>query len=185
VGGTGLYRQIDDRMGWDIADRVTEQNWVSISLLLRVGKERASQILRLDNHALDTAELFLEHSMLDLSDNLAENEMRPVAFKRRDWIYLASEHADPRVAVSRSSVGGSKSLFASYLGSVLPANSSPLPWTTETNRRNPGKWFSCVLVRRILSAWWQPFQANVPETSFVHRLGHPYPAEPSRFAAFG
>jgi transposase IS66 family protein len=74
---------------------------------------------------LDTADLFLEHLTLDLSDNLAENAMRPVAFKRRNWIHIVSDHAGPRVAMSRSLAGGSKSLFASYLGSDLHAELTP------------------------------------------------------------
>jgi hypothetical protein len=35
---------------------------------------------------------------LELSNNLAENAMRPVALGRRNWMYIGSEQAGPRVA---------------------------------------------------------------------------------------
>jgi transposase len=41
---------------------------------------------------------FLEHSLLELSNNLAENAMRGVALGRRNWIHIGSEQAGPRVA---------------------------------------------------------------------------------------
>ena len=41
---------------------------------------------------------FLEHSQLEVSNNLAENAMRPVALGRRNWIHIGSEQAGPRVA---------------------------------------------------------------------------------------
>jgi hypothetical protein len=42
---------------------------------------------------------FQEHPELELSNNLAENSMRPVALGRRNWIHIGSEEAGPRVAV--------------------------------------------------------------------------------------
>jgi transposase len=41
---------------------------------------------------------FLEYPQLELSNNLAENSMRPVALGRRNWIHIGSEEAGPRVA---------------------------------------------------------------------------------------
>jgi Transposase IS66 family len=40
---------------------------------------------------------FLEHPELELSNNLAENAMRPLALGRRNWIHIGSEQAGPRV----------------------------------------------------------------------------------------
>jgi hypothetical protein len=40
----------------------------------------------------------LEHPELELSNNMAENAMRPVALGRRTWIHVGSEEAGPRVA---------------------------------------------------------------------------------------
>jgi len=39
---------------------------------------------------------FLEYSQLELSNNLAENAMRPIALGRHNWIHIGSEQAGPR-----------------------------------------------------------------------------------------
>jgi transposase len=44
---------------------------------------------------------FLEYSELELSNNLAENAMRPVALGRRNWIHIGSE--EPGRALQRLS----------------------------------------------------------------------------------
>jgi len=46
---------------------------------------------------------FLEYPELELSTNLAENSMRPMALGRKNWIYIGSPQAGPKVAAfSRS-----------------------------------------------------------------------------------
>ena len=55
---------------------------------------------------------FMEHPQLELSNNLAENAMRPVALGRRNWVRIGSEQAGPRVAAIVSVIepaAGSKS----------------------------------------------------------------------------
>jgi transposase len=66
---------------------------------------------------------FLEHSQLELSNNLAENSMRPVALGRRNWIHIGSEQAGPRVAAILSVVETCRRLnipIREYLRSILP-----------------------------------------------------------------
>jgi transposase len=66
---------------------------------------------------------FLEHSELELSNNLAENAMRPVALGRRNWIHIGSEEAGPRVAAIVSIVETCRRLkipIRDYLCSILP-----------------------------------------------------------------
>src|SRR5438552_3995839 len=41
---------------------------------------------------------FLDYPEVELSNNLAENSMRPVALGRRNWIHIGSKEAGPRVA---------------------------------------------------------------------------------------
>src|SRR6516165_5638921 len=41
---------------------------------------------------------FLEYPVLELSNNLAENAIRPVALGRKNWIHVGSKEAGPRVA---------------------------------------------------------------------------------------
>jgi transposase len=66
---------------------------------------------------------FLEYPELELSNNLAENAMRPLALGRRNWIHLGSKEAGPRVAAIISIVETCRRLslpLRDYLGSVLP-----------------------------------------------------------------
>jgi hypothetical protein len=66
---------------------------------------------------------FLEHPEVELSTNLAENSMRPVALGRRNWLHLGSEQAGPRVAAILSVVESCRRLkvpVRDYLASVLP-----------------------------------------------------------------
>ena len=70
-----------------------------------------------------SADRFLEYPELELSNNLAENSMRPVALGRRNWIHIGSEQAGPRVAAIISVVETCRRLnipIRDYLGSVLP-----------------------------------------------------------------
>jgi transposase len=41
---------------------------------------------------------FLEYPELELSNNLAENAMRPVVLGRKNWVHVGSKDAGPRVA---------------------------------------------------------------------------------------
>jgi transposase len=66
---------------------------------------------------------FLDYPVLELSNNLAENAIRPVALGRRSWIHVGSKEAGPRVAAIISVVETCRRLkipVRDYLGSVLP-----------------------------------------------------------------
>jgi transposase len=66
---------------------------------------------------------FLEYPELELSNNLAENAMRPIALGRKNWVHLGSKEAGPRVAAIVSIVETCRRLglpIRDYLGSVLP-----------------------------------------------------------------
>jgi transposase len=66
---------------------------------------------------------FLDHPELELSNNLAENSMRPVAIGRKNWIHVGSAQAGPKVAAILSVVESCRRLGVSvrnYLASVLP-----------------------------------------------------------------
>ena len=47
---------------------------------------------------------FLEYPELELSTNLAENSMRPVALGRKNWLHIGSPQAGPKVAAILSVV---------------------------------------------------------------------------------
>jgi transposase len=66
---------------------------------------------------------FLDHPQLELSNNLAENSMRPVAIGRKNWIHIGSEQAGPRVAAIVSVIESCRRLkipVRDYLGTILP-----------------------------------------------------------------
>jgi transposase len=66
---------------------------------------------------------FLDHPQLELSNNLAENSMRPIALGRKNWIHLGSKEAGPKVAAILSVVETCRRLkipVRDYLASVLP-----------------------------------------------------------------
>jgi hypothetical protein len=47
---------------------------------------------------------FLKYPELELSTNLAENSMRPVALGRKNWLHIGSPQAGPKVAAILSVV---------------------------------------------------------------------------------
>ena len=68
-------------------------------------------------------ERFLDYPELELSNNLAENSMRPVALGRKNWIHVGSPKAGPKVAAILSVVETCRRLrlpVRQYLGDVLP-----------------------------------------------------------------
>jgi len=66
---------------------------------------------------------FLDYPELELSTNLAENSMRPVALGRKNWIHLGSPQAGPKVAAILSVVESCRRLMIplrDYLAAILP-----------------------------------------------------------------
>jgi len=87
---------------------------------------------------------FLEYPELELSTNLAENSMRPVALGRKNWMHIGSPQAGPKVAAILSVVESCRRLKISvrdYLASILPGLAdlpirrvpelTPAPWVTQ------------------------------------------------------
>jgi transposase len=66
---------------------------------------------------------FPDYPELELSNNLAENSMRPVALGRKNWIHIGSPQAGPKVAAILSVVESRRRLklpARDYLAAVLP-----------------------------------------------------------------
>ena len=84
---------------------------------------------------------FLAYPQLELSNNLAENAIRPVALGRKNWIHIGSKEAGPRVAAIVSIVESCRRLnipIHHYLGSVLPGLANrPISQTAELT---PAAW---------------------------------------------
>jgi transposase len=84
----------------------------------------------------------LEYEEVELSNNLAENSMRPIALGRKNWLHVGSVKAGPKVAAILSIVESCRRLAApvkEYLADVLPglngrtlsqvANLTPARWS--------------------------------------------------------
>ena len=66
---------------------------------------------------------FLDHHVIELSTNWAENSMRPIAIGRRNWLHLGSKEAGPKIAAIFSIVESCRKLGVSirqYLADLLP-----------------------------------------------------------------
>ena len=90
---------------------------------------------------------FLEYPELELSNNLAENSMRPVAIGRKNWVHVGSPQAGPKVAAILSVVESCRRLkipVREYLAEVLPglndlpiqrvAGLTPKAWLAKQNQ---------------------------------------------------
>ena len=87
---------------------------------------------------------FLDHPELELSNNLAENSMRPLVVGRKNWIHIGSQQAGPKVAAILSIVESCRRLklpLRDYLASVLPGLADlPVP---QVRRLTPAAWSAC------------------------------------------
>jgi transposase len=94
---------------------------------------------------------FLEYPEVELSNNLAENAMRPVVLGRKNWIHVGSKDAGPRVAAIISIVETCRRLslpIRDYLASVLPgladfprnrvAELTPSAWAAKVKASKSG-----------------------------------------------
>jgi hypothetical protein len=66
---------------------------------------------------------FLEYPELELSNNLAENSMRPIALGRENWLHIGSPLAGPKVAAILSVVESCRRLqvpVRHYFSTILP-----------------------------------------------------------------
>ena len=64
-----------------------------------------------------------DYAEVELSNNLAENSMRPVALGRKNWLHVGSAQAGPKVAAILSVVESCRRLrvpVKDYLLDVLP-----------------------------------------------------------------
>jgi transposase len=87
-----------------------------------------------------------DYAEVELSNNLAENSMRPVALGRKNWLHVGSAQAGPKVAAILSVVESCRRLglpVKSYLQAVLPgmarrnlsdlAHLTPARWSASRN----------------------------------------------------
>jgi len=85
----------------------------------------------------------LDHAEVELSNNVAENSMRPVALGRKNWLHVGSAKSGPKVAAILSVVESCRRLgvpVKQYLLAVLPGmNQRKL---SEVAVLTPARWKS-------------------------------------------
>jgi len=90
---------------------------------------------------------FLEYPELELSNNLAENSMRPLVVGRKNWIHIGSAQAGPKIAAILSVVESCRRMklpIRDYLAAVLPglanlpiqrvADLTPAAWAVRNSK---------------------------------------------------
>jgi transposase len=144
VAATHMVAQMDDLFGIDALAREQKLDHAARHALRLERAKPLVEIIREEVEALRQASLpssalgkaanytfslwkkltrFLEYPELELSNNLAENSMRPVALGRKNWIHIGSRQAGPKVAAILSVVESCRRLkipIREYLSSVLP-----------------------------------------------------------------
>jgi transposase len=84
-----------------------------------------------------------DYGEVELSNNLAENSMRPIAVGRKNWLHVGSKQAGPKVAAIMSVVESCRRLRATvkeYLADVLPGMERRK--LSEVARLTPAQWLA-------------------------------------------
>jgi transposase len=84
-----------------------------------------------------------DYAEVELSNNLAENSMRPVALGRKNWLHVGSEQSGPKVAAILSVIESCRRLkipVKQYLEEVLPGMGQRK--MAEVARLTPAVWSS-------------------------------------------
>jgi hypothetical protein len=97
-----------------------------------------------------------------LSNNFAENSMRPVAIGRKNWIHVGSPQAGPKIAAILLVVESCRRLRFSvrdYLAAVLPGladlpirrlpDLTPAAWAAQRSYQTTGCWSECEVMSTI------------------------------------
>ncbi len=140
----GIVGRMDELFGIDAQAREQNLDWAERDALRREHAAPLLQIIRNEVEAARTSALpssavgkaanytlalwrkltrFLEYPELELSNNLAENSMRPVALGRKNWLHVGSPQAGPKVAAILSVVESCRRMkipAREYLAAVLP-----------------------------------------------------------------
>lgn len=83
----------------------------------------------------------LDHAEVELSNNVAENSMRPIALGRKNWLHVGSAKSGPKVAAILSVVESCRRLGApvkEYLLAVLPGMNQRK--VSEVASLTPARW---------------------------------------------
>jgi hypothetical protein len=107
-------------------------------------KSALGQAVAYTLHMWEKLRRCFDYAEVELSNNLAENSMRPVALGRKNWLHVGSAASGPKVAAILSVVESCRRLklpVTEYLCAVLPgihqrtlsevANLTPARWAAS------------------------------------------------------
>jgi DhnA family fructose-bisphosphate aldolase class Ia len=83
----------------------------------------------------------LDHAEVELSNNVAENSMRPIAVGRKNWLHVGSAKSGPKIAAILSVVESCRRLdvpVKQYLLAVLPGMNQRK--ISEVAQLTPARW---------------------------------------------
>jgi transposase len=144
AAATGMVARIDELFGIDAHARQRKLDFAARHALRRQHARPLLDLIRNDVEAARAGALpsstlgkaahytltlwrrltrFLEYPELELSNNLAENSMRPVALGRKNWLHVGSPQTGPKVAAILSVVESCRRMkvpVRDYLATVLP-----------------------------------------------------------------
>jgi hypothetical protein len=91
-----------------------------------------------------------DHREVELSNNVAENSMRPVALGRKNWLHVGSANSGPKIAAILSVVESCRRLgvpLKDYLAAVLPGlNRRTLSAVADLT---PARWSAGAVIRSV------------------------------------
>ncbi len=145
---TGIVAHMDDLFDIDAEARRRRLNSMERDLMRQ---QRAAPLLEAIREKIETAQSaalpasalgkacryalglwneltqFLRHPIVELSNNMAENSIRPVALGRKNWLHIGSPQAGPKIAAILSVVESCRRLrihARTYLSKILPGLSN-------------------------------------------------------------
>lgn len=108
----------------------------------------ASQLGKACDYTLgqwDKLMVYARDGRVEIDNNWCENEMRPIALGRKNWMHLGSEESGPKVAAIMTVIASAKRAGANvreYLAWVLPKLADPATTEADLVEMLPARWLA-------------------------------------------
>jgi len=108
----------------------------------------ASQLGKACDYTLgqwDKLMVYARDGRVEIDNNWCENEMRPIALGRKNWMHLGSEESGPKVAAIMTVIASAKRAGANvreYLAWVLPKLNDPATTEADLVEMLPARWLA-------------------------------------------
>jgi transposase len=108
----------------------------------------ASQLGKACDYTLgqwDKLMVYTRDGRVEIDNNWCENDMRPIALGRKNWMHLGSEESGPKVAAIMTVIASAKRAGANvreYLSWVLPKLNDPATTEADLVEMLPARWLA-------------------------------------------